>query len=95
MLHTSVGVGGLDKKNAEVIMDYLKDALERIASTMEEDFGIFLGPLLEYYLRMLDLEARLQSEAHTEQLDDVDSAEELVELEVLLLLLPYTRRAQL
>ncbi len=44
------------KKNAETLQDYLKDAIERVSSVMETEISPFLGDLLTVYLKQLDVE---------------------------------------
>ena len=45
----------LEAKDKELLNDYLKDAVERVAGVMEEDMGQFLPDLLPNFLAVLDI----------------------------------------
>ncbi|CAD7953911.1 unnamed protein product [Amoebophrya sp. A25] len=76
----------LEKKNAVILTDYLKDAIERVAGVMEENMEPFLPALLfggahgSGYMQILDLaHAARQTEAGTITGDD-DDEDELITL---------------
>ena len=55
MLGSGTTTAGMaDQKNAECLRDYLKDAIERVAQVMCEDFARFLPQVLPGYLQSLD-----------------------------------------
>ncbi|CAD7932795.1 unnamed protein product [Amoebophrya sp. A120] len=73
-----------DKKNADVLTDYLKDAIERVAGVMEEDMGPFLQVLLfggghgSGLMQVLDL---AHAANHMTVTDDDEEEDEIIQLQ--------------
>merc|ERR1712110_1296877 len=74
-------MGTDEKKNLDILKDYLKDAIERIAQVMEEDFSKFLPYVIPMYLNTLDVTKNYLSDTQGTDEDDFEDPEnQIIEL---------------